>query len=235
MFHSYGVNETGRDFIVGDLHGQLEELERQMADVGFDIERDRLFSVGDLVDRGPDSMGCVDLLDEPWFHAVRGNHEQDLIDYAANRDPDLLAKLRRDGAEWVDPYLGEIDDLARRFQDLPFVIEIATRDGLVGIIHADMPNATGWGELRRCLRAQGCDESDLQTLIRSREVIHDVQAMRDEGYDDDTIGQMYSVDGLYRLYSGHTSVEEPVRVGNRVWIDTGIGWLENGRLTLEQI
>lgn len=235
LIHRYGLNEVGRDFIVGDLHGQLAELQRQMSVVGFDTKRDRLFSVGDLVDRGPDSMGCVDLLDEPWFHAVRGNHEQDLIDYAANRDPDLLAKLRRDGAEWVVPCLDEIDDIARRFDEMPFAIEIATRDGLVGIIHADIPSAKGWGELRQCLRGKNCDESDLQTLIRSRVVIRDVKAMRAESYDDETIGQMYSVDGLSRLYSGHTSVEEPVRVGNRVWIDTGIGWLENGRLTLEQI
>lgn len=180
-------------------------------------------------------MGCVDMLDEHWFHAVRGNHEQDLVDYAANRDPDLLAKLRRDGAEWIVPHLDNVDDIARRFDEMPFAIEIATREGLVGVIHADMPHAKSWDELRQCLRAQNCDESDLQTLIRSRMVIREVIAMRAEGYDDDTIGQMYSVDGLSRLYSGHTSVDESVRVGNRVWIDTGIGWLEQGRLTMVQI
>lgn len=42
-----------------------------------------MLSVGDLVDRGPDSIGCLKLLEAPWFHAVMGNHEQLLLNYFA--------------------------------------------------------------------------------------------------------------------------------------------------------
>lgn len=35
-----------------------------------------MFSVGDLVDRGPDSLACLQLIREPWFHCVLSNHEQ---------------------------------------------------------------------------------------------------------------------------------------------------------------
>lgn len=74
-------NALGRDFVVGDLHGCKALLDRLLSEVRFDGTRDRLFSVGDLIDRGPESMACLELLEQPWFHAVRGNHEEMLLDF----------------------------------------------------------------------------------------------------------------------------------------------------------
>lgn len=74
------ANEHGRDFVVGDLHGQVHLLRRLMDHVGFDASTDRVFSAGDLVDRGEDSLHTLALLEEPWFHAVMGNHEQMMLD-----------------------------------------------------------------------------------------------------------------------------------------------------------
>jgi serine/threonine protein phosphatase 1 len=76
------LNRSGRDFVVGDLHGRLDLLKKGLALVNFDVSRDRLLSVGDLIDRGPDSPGCLDLLGEPWFFAAMGNHEAMLLSYA---------------------------------------------------------------------------------------------------------------------------------------------------------
>jgi serine/threonine protein phosphatase 1 len=68
------ANSRGRDFVIGDLHGCLDQLQLKLALVSFAPERgDRLFAVGDLVDRGPDSLGCLNLLREPWFFSVLGN------------------------------------------------------------------------------------------------------------------------------------------------------------------
>ena len=47
-------NATGRDFVVGDLHGMFSHLEALLNEVAFDESADRLFSVGDLIDRGPE-------------------------------------------------------------------------------------------------------------------------------------------------------------------------------------
>lgn len=68
-------NLRGRDFLLSDLHGELALLQRLLEHVRFDPQRDRLISVGDLVDRGPSSLEGLALLQEPWFHAVKGNHE----------------------------------------------------------------------------------------------------------------------------------------------------------------
>ncbi len=45
-------NRRGRDFVVGDLHGYLGALQDALARAGFDPGCDRLFSTGDLIDRG---------------------------------------------------------------------------------------------------------------------------------------------------------------------------------------
>ena len=75
------TNPAGKDYVIGDLHGCYELLERLLDAVAFDKSKDRLFSVGDLIDRGPDSLRCLELLFEPWFFAVQGNHELMLIDF----------------------------------------------------------------------------------------------------------------------------------------------------------
>lgn len=71
-------NIEGRDFVVGDLHGCYDELCKLLEHIKFDYQKDRLFSTGDLIDRGPKSEKCLELLEKDWFYSVLGNHE-DLI------------------------------------------------------------------------------------------------------------------------------------------------------------
>ncbi len=75
------ANSAGRDLIVGDLHGHRALFELELERIAFDPSRDRVLSVGDLIDRGPDSLETLALIDEPWFHAVLGNHELMLLNY----------------------------------------------------------------------------------------------------------------------------------------------------------
>jgi len=77
---TFEPNLVGRDFVIGDLHGAFEIFMKLLININFDPEKDRMFSVGDLVDRGPDSLECLMLLKEPWFHAVLANHEQMMIE-----------------------------------------------------------------------------------------------------------------------------------------------------------
>ena len=45
-------NTLGRDFVVGDIHGCFSTVEHALAALDCDLSRDRLFSVGDLIDHG---------------------------------------------------------------------------------------------------------------------------------------------------------------------------------------
>ena len=65
LIRRFARNPLGRDLAVGDIHGYFSRLEQTLNQAGFDPARDRLFSVGDLTDRGPDSTAVLEWLAEP--------------------------------------------------------------------------------------------------------------------------------------------------------------------------
>ncbi|MGB1581849.1 MAG: metallophosphoesterase, partial [Nevskiales bacterium] len=97
-------NTSGRDFCVGDIHGMFNLLGKLLQKADFDPSQDRLISVGDLVDRGPHSKRAPVFLAQPWFYAIRGNHEDMLI--RCVEDPsdqsNTLLWANNGGQWWLD-------------------------------------------------------------------------------------------------------------------------------------
>lgn len=73
-----------RTIIVGDVHGCSEELSRLLDRLRF-ASGDRLVFVGDLVARGPDSLGVLDIARQTGAIIVRGNHEHKLVTWRSAR------------------------------------------------------------------------------------------------------------------------------------------------------
>ena len=71
----------GRTLVVGDVHGCSAELSSLLDRLAFVRGTDALVFVGDLVARGPDSRGVLDIVRETGAIAVRGNHEDRLLDW----------------------------------------------------------------------------------------------------------------------------------------------------------
>ena len=66
-------NTRGSDYVVGDIHGCATELQQLL--MGLEAD-DRLFIVGDLFDRGPNSLAVYEAVkDDSRVNVVRGNHE----------------------------------------------------------------------------------------------------------------------------------------------------------------
>ncbi|MFM0247799.1 metallophosphoesterase [Paraburkholderia sediminicola] len=78
----FPLNTKGRDFVVGDVHGCFTLLEAELKARNFDPVRDRLFSVGDLIDRGNESPDVLEAVHCHQIKAVRGNHEQGILDWS---------------------------------------------------------------------------------------------------------------------------------------------------------
>lgn len=76
-----------RRIFVGDIQGCRESLERLLAAVGFEQGRDRLLPVGDLVNKGPDSPGTLQLLMQLRAEPVLGNHDLHWLKKAREPDP----------------------------------------------------------------------------------------------------------------------------------------------------
>ena len=69
-----------RDIIIGDVHGCAKELKKLLKKVEADPEKDRIWFVGDLINKGPDSRRTMKLFRKTGGRAVKGNHECRLID-----------------------------------------------------------------------------------------------------------------------------------------------------------
>ena len=218
LFKRFERNDLGRDFAVGDIHGHFSRLQKKLDEIGFNPEVDRLFSVGDLVDRGAECELAPEWIYMPWFHAVRGNHDYYVCRHeTCDRDNWIM-----NGGLWFFSLTpSERGDMACAFRDLPVAIEVETESGLVGLVHADCP-FTSWSALRKSLG--GGDEGG-----RLRSVKNYCMWSRGRIENSDTSG----VSGVRALVVGHTPNENPVTLGNVYHIDT-MGWRpqHGGRFTI---
>lgn len=146
------ANGRGRDFVVGDIHGRYKTLVHLLIKVRFDPDRDRLFSVGDLINKGPNSRKALTLLNEPWFYAVRGNHEERLVHaFHASQHPDrldqrVLRDFRRAGGDWAltedgarfDPVKFD-QSMLGHVRRLPVVLVVGEGAERFNVVHAQIP------------------------------------------------------------------------------------------------
>lgn len=227
------LNTQGRDFVVGDLHGSVDLIHKAMKKVAFDENRDRLFLIGDLVDRGPKPVETVALLNLPFIHAIRGNQEQMFLEIYADGEPNEAALAfftKRNGmAWWMKTSLKQRRKILAAFARLPLVIEIKANAGgvaqTIGLVHADVPTNMDWQSFLYAI--ENGDHHVRETAIWSRtRITHGIRA---------------HVEGVDTVYVGHTIVERPTQLGNIRYIDTGAyaGLINDnanaGRLTIVEL
>ncbi|OQR82306.1 hypothetical protein ACHHYP_16240 [Achlya hypogyna] len=145
---------SARVVVVGDIHGCLDELRLLLAACAFVPGTDVLLSVGDLVNKGPQSAEVVSFIRSSGAWCVRGNHDDAaLAAYYGRRtstpeaDPTSFATRY----DYVDAFTPEDVEF---LEQLPFSIALPEIDTLV--VHAGLapqnlykmryltPSADGW-------------------------------------------------------------------------------------------
>ena len=205
------VHHSGRLFVVGDLHGCYELLMNQLTNLQFNFEQDLLVSVGDLVDRGPDSLKCLNLIDAPWFKAVLGNHEEMCLQ--SHVDHSMARLHAQHGGEWFYELPEQVmEAVGRRLNQLPVLLEVKYKGKKFGFVHADLP-VQDW-ELAKEMLEQGDyigDRSFEDYLLWSRGII--------DNYEN--FGKVVDIAQVDNVFLGHTVLKEVTQVGNCTFLDTG--------------
>ncbi|WP_075182648.1 metallophosphoesterase [Pantoea sp. 1.19] len=221
LHRAFAANVRGRDFFCGDIHGSMAELTRALAHVHFNPADDRLFCVGDIIDRGEDSAACIHLCETGWFFSVLGNHEEMLLKVRQQQQP--FDRWQRNGGGWwqhTPP-----DEQARLahtlIQHLSLTLTVETAAGAIGVVHAGYPFSR-WP----LATADAVDTASVDTLLWDRTVLRQNLCRH--------------VAGARLLISGHTVLPAPRLLGNHLFIDTGCGYSPDDevsapRLTLCEI
>ncbi|WP_080413225.1 metallophosphoesterase [Burkholderia ubonensis] len=240
----YPCNTAGRDFVVGDLHGCFSHLDAQLAELGYDASRDRLFSVGDLVNRGPESPAVLDAVHRHRIKAIRGNHEDMILRWLYNDEN--AEQLMVNGGEWLWKLTGspELRAICNFMASLPYAIEIECTWGIVGLLHADAPSDR-WDVLTAALAAEGDRgltrrkvlwqrsrwREDPPSKNRTSSGLRELFGLPAEPASDaSTKTHTGPVNGVVAVIVGHTPVPHPIVRGNVINIDTGAVY--GGALTI---
>jgi serine/threonine protein phosphatase 1 len=119
-----------RLYVVGDVHGRPDLLERIFAEIEHDdarrgpVVRRHIVMVGDIVDRGPDPRAAMQVLEAaqqrlPDLVALLGNHEEMLLRAMRGDEGTIRGWMRVGGAETAESF--GVAPLAEGVDAVPFV------------------------------------------------------------------------------------------------------------------
>lgn len=202
MTHQFiARNPAGQDWVCGDVHGHLDILHYELDRAGFNPDCDRLFLLGDLIDRGPQSEQTLGwALTTRGVHSILGNHE--LLFVASAHREEYRVRHRAIGGQWADSldvaaYQRLTTDCRKRF---PLSMTLETNEGTLGLVHAQSP-FDDWRQVQAAAYSERFAIDCTWPWSRAT-------------------GPEQAIAGVTTVVSGHIGTPKIVIRGNQVWIDT---------------
>lgn len=227
MIRNFTRNPAGKDYICSDIHGHFSLLAEQLAQINFNEQTDRLFSLGDLIDRGDESDQALEWLAKPWFFAIQGNHERMLINAYESRSESLWFQWMMWGGSWAeDMDFDELEPFYREFSQLPLAIELALPNGKsIGLVHAELPDVCDWNEVKQLLTH--IESSQIEATLATSDMLWSkIQPYLPTA----EIPRIEPVRNIDHVFHGHTIVESYRTITNRTFMD--LGSYESGQIGL---
>ena len=185
---------AGRRIVVGDIHGCYDELMEllEKVDIGDD---DRIFSVGDLITKGPKSKEVLELfMTDARFATVIGNHDLALRRKWNGEEVELKPAQKETHKELK----GEKDAYVSFFNRMPFMIDLGSHL----VVHAGV---------RPTVELYSQTTSDM-TLIRT---------LGANPESDEGTPWYHVYHGEKVILFGHWPAPEPRRGRKAIGLDTG--------------
>jgi Calcineurin-like phosphoesterase len=219
------ASDKARLYVIGDIHGRSDLLDKMVDQISRDLAANPasdclIVTIGDYIDRGPDSRGVLDrLAGNPFptdFVALKGNHEALFETFL--HDPAVAEHWRRlGGLETLHSYGVPVRDLMMG----------AKYEQAATALHAAVPDAhfKFLASLRTSVITRKyflCHAGVRPGVPLERQSVEDLLWIRDEFLRSTTdFGRI--------VVHGHTPTERPEVLPNRINIDTGA--FATGRLT----
>ncbi len=218
---------TDRHLIVGDLHGRYDQLMRLLELANYDPASDVLYSVGDLIDRGPKSVECVEFFENnERCYAIKGNHELMMMygdwftTWLGNGGRACLESLEANGRDMA--WLHSI------FQNWPWVIDVGENEEehAFRIIHAEIPPAWPESYFQNMLDyAINPEDPGFQRCVWSRKLINHAAANVAIGRPPED-GVEFNLDRHRVIFTGHTPCNRAFSCGDHWFLDTWSGGVQ---------
>jgi len=215
-------------WLVGDIQGCARELELLLERIRFDPARDEIWSLGDLVNRGADSLAVLRLWRDVGGRAILGNH-----DVYALRAYDAPRRRRKDT---LDALFAAADgpELLAGLRTHPVLVRLAAAGAKVGdvwIVHAGLhPRWTDLESVAERLNSGERDDGwlsggDVAFATRARCCTSAGEMHRHTGAPDSCPAPFQPWDSFYRgnelVVHGHWAQRGYYRGARTMGLDTG--------------
>lgn len=197
-------NTSSHVFVFADIHGQLECVHKLLTARKYHPERDIVLFLGDMIDRGPDSLDCLRLLHHPHVYSCLGNHEQLACNIFHNPTSEQKQFWQVNGGTWFDSLnvVEQQEAITTIEENMCYSMSFNWQGHSIGLVHADLPQNMCWQDV-----VSSVDPSLINTLLWSRERFKD------------NIHQ--EIQGISAVVVGHNITQMVQRKGNIFYLDTG--------------
>jgi serine/threonine protein phosphatase 1 len=218
LIQVFSRNLIGKDYICSDIHGHFSILQQALNDIGFNEQSDRLFCLGDLIDRGDESCRALEWLAKSWFFSIQGNHERMLINTIERQSETLWRQWMMWGGDWAETMdFAELNPFYETFRKLPVAIEIELNNGKsIGLVHAELPDQCDWNQVKNLLRSIAPENIEVM-----RETSDMLWNKNQPLLPLEKVFQIESVKNIDHVFHGHTIVDDYLTITNRTFMDLG--------------
>lgn len=192
------LDKNKRVFVIGDLDADLAKFEQALESVNFDKNHDVLFSLGDVIDRGNDSVKLLQRFIELGVYMSLGNHEHMLLESLLAHDEAYFSLWVKNGGRWhIDASDDELEFVCNYLRKRPLSYLLDYQGVKIGLSHTVSHN---WNWLAPSNNKQFAVSALLwERTIAKQKIVEDNQSVDFSIHGHNTTQRAYWLGNTYHI------------------------------------